>query len=151
VEGGAPTARERLNVQTGVLPVTVVVPVKNEESNLPRCLAALGSFAEIVVVDSGSTDRTQEIARAAGAKLLEFKWDGRFPKKRNWLLLNHAPAQPWVLFVDADEFVDDAFCAALAAAVEDERYAGYWLNYTNYFFGQEGTNITSPELGTIAR
>jgi cellulose synthase/poly-beta-1,6-N-acetylglucosamine synthase-like glycosyltransferase len=44
--------------------ITVVVPVKNEECNLPRCLAALSRFTEIIVVDSDSTDRTHELARA---------------------------------------------------------------------------------------
>ena len=118
-----------------MLPITVVIPVKNEEQNLPRCLAALSCFSEIVVVDSGSTDRTQEIARSSGAKILEFRWDGRFPKKRNWVLLNQALANPWVLFLDADEFVSDNFCREVAAAIGNDRCDGYWLNYTNYFLG----------------
>jgi glycosyltransferase involved in cell wall biosynthesis len=45
--------------------------------------------AEVVVVDSGSADRTQEIARQAGSSLVKFRWDGRYPKKRNWVLINH--------------------------------------------------------------
>lgn len=121
----------------GDIQVTVVVPAKNEERNLGRCLAALSRFAEVIVVDSVSTDRTQEIARAAGAKLIEFHWDGRYPKKRNWVLLNYKLANPWVLFLDADEFVDDRFCNEVAAAIASGRHNGYWLTYSNYFLGQQ--------------
>lgn len=117
------------------IPVTVAIPVKNEEVNLAACLARLARFAEIVVIDSGSTDRTPEIAASFGARLVEFTWNGRYPKKRNWFLLNDPPTQPWVLFLDADEFVDDAFCDAIAMAIEKEGCNGYWLTYTNHFLG----------------
>jgi len=118
------------------LPVTVAVPVKNEETNLARCLERLGRFAEVVAIDSGSSDRTCAIAREHGARVVEFRWDGKYPKKRNWFLLNHPPTQPWVLFLDADEFVDDAFCDAVAAAIAKDDKDGYWLRYTNYFLGR---------------
>ena len=121
---------------TRQLPITVVVPVKNEERNLARCLQPLSAFGEVLVVDSGSTDKTQEIARAAGARVLEFQWDGRFPKKRNWVLFNHEFANPWVLFIDADEVVDDNFCREIAHAINSFNCDGYWLNYTNYFLGR---------------
>lgn len=116
--------------------MTVAIPVKNEEANLAACLARLSRFAEIVVIDSGSTDRTREIAQNFGARIVDFTWDGRYPKKRNWFLLNDPPNQPWVLFLDADEFVDDAFCDALARALERDDRNGYWLTYTNHFLGR---------------
>lgn len=122
--------------KAGPIPITIVVPVKNEEANLARCLSRLGRFAEVIVVDSGSTDRTQQIALEHGARVVDFAWDGRYPKKRNWLLLNHKLACDWVLFLDADEFVDDAFCDAAAAAIRAGGYDGYWLCYTNWFLGQ---------------
>lgn len=118
------------------LPVTVAVPVKNEEANLAKCLEKLGRFAEIVVIDSGSTDKTQEIAGSFGARVVDFTWDGKFPKKRNWFLLNDPPSQPWVLFLDADEFVDNVFCDAVAEAVQEDDKDAFWLTYTNYFLGQ---------------
>lgn len=123
--------------ESGDVLVTVVVPVKNEESNLPRCLAKLARFTEVMVVDSDSTDRTQEIAREAGATLVNFEWNGRYPKKRNWVLLNHKLANPWVLFLDADELVDDRFCDEVVTKIADSRYSGFWLNYTNYFLGRQ--------------
>ncbi|KPF63284.1 glycosyltransferase family 2 protein [Porphyrobacter sp. AAP60] len=118
------------------LPVTVVVPVKNEEANLARCLERLGRFSEIVVIDSGSTDRTCEIARDYGARVVNFRWDGKFPKKRNWFLMNDPPKENWVLFLDADEFVDKAFCDALQAELPDSDLSGYWISYDNFFLGR---------------
>jgi glycosyltransferase involved in cell wall biosynthesis len=118
------------------LPVSICIPVRNEEVNLPRCLAALADFSEIVVVDSGSTDRTSEIARAAGATVLDFKWDGQFPKKRNWTLRNHHFTNPWVLFLDADECVTPAFLAELKSKLADTTNVGFWISFTNWFMGK---------------
>ncbi|MEM7766155.1 MAG: glycosyltransferase family 2 protein [Pseudomonadota bacterium] len=118
------------------VPVTVVIPVKNEAANLPRCLGALGRFAHLVVADSGSTDETPEIARESGATYLNFEWNGQFPKKRNWVLRTHAFETNWVLFLDADEFVSNAFVDAVKAAVADTPHDAFWLNYTNYFQGK---------------
>ncbi len=118
------------------LPVTVVIPVRNEALNLPRCLARLERFSEIIVVDSSSTDETPQIARNAGAKYLNFEWNGKYPKKRNWLLVNHPPQNPWVLFLDADEFITPQFCEALETALAHGGHNGYWLNYANWFLGK---------------
>ena len=80
------------------IPVTVVVPVKNEARNLPRCLKRLERFEKVYVVDSGSDDATPEVAESHGAEVVQFKWNGRFPKKRNWFLDNHTLGTEWVLF-----------------------------------------------------
>lgn len=74
--------------------MTVAIPVRNEEANLARCLERLSRFAKVVVIDSGSTDQTREIAVRFGARVVDFRWDGRYPKKRNWFLLNDPPLQP---------------------------------------------------------
>ena len=116
--------------------VTVVIPVKNEAQNLPECLSRLDGFARIVVVDSRSTDATGSIARALGAEVLQFEWNGKFPKKRNWVLRNHTFETDWVLFLDADEFVTEAFKQELATALADSPHAGYWLNYERRFLGK---------------
>jgi glycosyltransferase involved in cell wall biosynthesis len=118
------------------LPVSVVIPVRDEERNLPACLAKLGAFAEILVVDSGSKDRTRQIAETAGAKLIKFDWQGGFPKKRNWVLLNYKFNTPWVLFLDADEHLTEAFLQEARVKISQEKYEGYWLNYRNYFLGR---------------
>ena len=119
------------------LPVTVAIPVKNEERNLARCLDRLKRFAKIVVIDSGSTDRTREIAQEHGCEFVLFRWDGQFPKKRNWFLLNHPPATPWVFFLDADEYLTDEFIDELARALAMTTHAGFRVMYSNYFLGKK--------------
>jgi glycosyltransferase involved in cell wall biosynthesis len=118
------------------LPITVVVPVKNEAVNLPECLATLDGFTEIVVVDSTSTDGTADVARAGGATVLDFRWTGGFPKKRNWVLQSFAFTTEWVLFLDADERVTPKFKTAVASVIEKTDYVGFWLRYRNYFMGR---------------
>lgn len=121
------------------LDLTIAIPVKNEAMNLPGCLEAIGVglAQKVVILDSGSTDRTREIAMAAGADVLDFRWDGKFPKKRNWYLRNHPPATRWVLFLDADEYLTESFKNELRKALADSSKAGYWLNYSIYFLGKE--------------
>ncbi|TIP74934.1 MAG: glycosyltransferase family 2 protein [Mesorhizobium sp.] len=118
------------------IPITVVVPVKNEEANLGKCLSRLSRFSEVIVVDSSSTDRTPVIANEHGANIVNFSWDGKYPKKRNWLLLNVTLRNKWVLFLDADEFVNAAFCDAVDRATQDPNQCGFWLNYDNFFLGR---------------
>ncbi len=116
------------------LSISVVVPVRNEAANLGTCLAALGrDFAEVIVVDSGSTDGTARIAVEGGARLVSFEWSGGFPKKRNWVLRNVPLAADWVLFVDADESVTDEFKAELRRVLPGTALAGFWLSYRNAF------------------
>ena len=119
------------------LPVTVAIPVKNEERNLTRCLDRLKRFAKIVVIDSGSTDRTREIAQEHGCEFVLFRWDGQFPKKRNWFLLNHPPTTPWVFFLDADEYLTDEFVDELARALAMTTHVGFRVMYSNYFLGKK--------------
>lgn len=121
------------------LSLTIAIPVRNEARNLPACLAAIGrDFAtRVVVIDSGSEDATAAIAREWGAEVVEFVWDGQFPKKRNWYLREHTPATGWVLFLDADEVLTEDFKAEVRAALSGGGEAvGYWLNYSIYFLGK---------------
>ena len=126
-----------VTINTVKLPVTVVIAVKNEERNLPLCLERLSRFSKIVVIDSGSTDQTRAIAEKFGCEFIPFKWDGHYPKKRNWYLLNHRVDTPWVFFLDADEYVTDEFVNELERAIVKTQHAGFWVNYSNYFLGQE--------------
>lgn len=123
-------------IATEVLPITVVVPAKNEEKNLAKCLDCLRGFADVVVVDSASTDATGDIARQKGASVVNFEWNGRFPKKRNWYLRNHTIKTPWVLFIDADEYLSDAFKRELAQVLANTPHVGFWLTYQNHFLGK---------------
>lgn len=89
----------------GKIPVSVLVMTRNEEKCIARCLTALRDFDEIVVVDSGSADATSALAADAGAQVVNFRWSGRYPKKRQWCLDNLSLRNGWILFVDADEIV----------------------------------------------
>lgn len=120
-----------------MLPVTVVIPVKNEADNLPRCLERLSAFSQVVVVDSGSSDATCEIAQETGAEVLQFNWNGQFPKKRNWVLRNYAFTTDWVLFLDADEFVTERFVEELRRVLAETTCVGFWLNYERWFLSKQ--------------
>lgn len=90
--------------------------VKDEEAHLPDCLATVAFCDEIVVVDSGSRDRTVEIARAAGATVIEHPWRG-FAAQRNVAL--DAAHGEWALEVDADERVTPTLREGIRALVEN--------------------------------
>ncbi len=68
--------------------ISVLVPVKNEASNLRRCLPALAWADEVFVVDSQSSDETARVAAEHGAKVVQFEFNGTYPKKKNWALEN---------------------------------------------------------------
>lgn len=119
-----------------MIPVSVVIPVKNEEKNLPHCLSLLTEFDEVIVVDSDSTDSTPDIVKEFRRKLVNFKWNGKFPKKRNWVLRNIKLRNKWVFFLDADEFVTDSFIKELSKSINDTDKVGFWVNYINDFLGK---------------
>jgi len=119
------------------IPITVIVPVKNEALNLPDCLKKLQRFSQLMVIDSGSTDTTPEIATQFGAELHNFQWNGKFPKKRNWTLKNISIENDWVLFLDADEFVTEAFVDEVALKIQDQSFNGYTIQFENFFMGKK--------------
>lgn len=126
-----------MNKATSGLPVSVCIPVKNEEVNLAACLPLLGDFDDVVVVDSGSDDQTVAIAHGAGAKVVQFQWNGQFPKKRNWMLRNHAFDHPWVLFLDADERMNGAFVEELRQVLPSTPHVGFHVSFINWFMGAQ--------------
>lgn len=85
------------------VPISVLVQTKNEEAAIGRCLAALIEFDEVIVVDSNSTDRTAALAKEAGRDVVNFTWDGAYPKKKQWQLDNLKTKHEWILLIDADE------------------------------------------------
>ncbi|MDD5199694.1 MAG: glycosyltransferase family 2 protein [Terrimicrobiaceae bacterium] len=96
--------------------ITAIILTKNEEADLPRCLAALAGFADLIVLDSGSGDRTRDIAFEYDARFIEHPFES-FGKQRNWVLDNHRFATEWVLFMDADEVATPAFKEAVQRAI----------------------------------
>lgn len=119
------------------IPVTVIIPVKNEEINIKKCLNKLESFSQVIVVDSSSTDRTKEYVINSGSEYVNFVWNGAYPKKRNWVLDNYPVKNDWVLFLDADEFVNQEFIEEVVRSISVGGYDAFWLSYKNYFMGRE--------------
>jgi glycosyltransferase involved in cell wall biosynthesis len=122
---------------TSRVPVSVLVPIKNEAENLPRCLSSVSWADEIFVVDSQSTDGSAEIAQRHGAKVVQFEFNGTWPKKKNWAL-EHLPFKNnWVFILDADEVLpaeaETEFARAIANAGE---IVGYWINRRFLFLGR---------------
>jgi glycosyltransferase involved in cell wall biosynthesis len=117
-------------------PVSVIVPVKNEEANLRRCLPALAWADEVFVVDSQSTDATAEVAAAHGAALVQFRFNGTYPKKKNWALDNLPFRNDWVLIVDADEVVPPELAAEIGDRIGSGEAEGFYLNMKYFFLGR---------------
>ena len=119
------------------LPVSVIVPIRNEAQNLSRCLASVGWADEIFVVDSQSTDGSERIAEEFGARVVQFEFNGTWPKKKNWALENLPFRNEWVFILDADEVVpaegEMEFRVAIANAGPT---AGYWINRRFLFMGR---------------
>lgn len=113
--------------------LTVVIPTRNEERNIEKCLLAIGDWCLVIVIDSLSSDQTKQIAKSYGATVLEFDWDGLYPKKRNWFLDSPFVNTEWVCFVDADEIITPEFKDEVDAKIKNKEYDGYWLNYTINF------------------
>ena len=118
------------------LPVSVIVPVRNEAHNLPRCLESLRGVGEIYVVDSQSTDTTAEIARSFGATVVQFHYHGGWPKKRQWALDTLPLGYDWVLLLDADEVLTPELVAEIRRAICDANVDGYYVGLEMFFFGR---------------
>ena len=111
------------------MPISVLIPVKNEAANLPRCLGSVKWADEIFVVDSHSTDETVEIAARHGAKVIQFDFNGTWPKKKNWALENLPFRNEWVFILDADEVLPAEAEIEFASAVSNAKeISGYWIN-----------------------
>lgn len=119
-----------------LLPVSVIVAVRNEEKNLPRCLEALREAGEVYVVDSASTDATPEVARRFGAKLVQFHYQGGWPKKRQWAMDNLPLAFDWILLLDADEVVTPELAQEIRCSIINDGVNGYYISLRMFFLGR---------------
>jgi glycosyltransferase involved in cell wall biosynthesis len=105
------------NAMTPRVPVSVLIPIKNEAENLPRCLKSVQWADEILVVDSHSTDRSAQTAEQHGAKVVQFDFNGTWPKKKNWALENLPFKNDWVFILDADEVLPAEAQAEFSSAI----------------------------------
>lgn len=115
-------------------PLSVLIPTLNEALNVRACLESVRWAEEVVVVDSGSTDGTIEIARTISDRVLIHEYENSAAQK-NWALpqLGHR----WVLIVDADERVTPSLRAEIESVLADPRRRdGYWIRRANHFLGR---------------
>ncbi len=131
----------------GSVPVSVLIPVKNEQRNIAECLRRVQWATEIVVADSQSVDKTIPMAQALGADVYQFYYStGGWPKKKNWALETVAWKNKWVLILDADEYMTPELAEEVRQVVSGtwkpwkEGSAGcgdgYWLNRRFMFIGR---------------
>lgn len=117
------------------LPLSVIIITKNEEKNIAACLAGVASFAaEIIVVDSKSTDNTVAIARKYTKKIIcaTFK---NYKEKRHCGL--HHATQDWILFLDADERISEQGEAEIRRVILSKDSAdGYCIPFKHFFLGK---------------
>src|SRR5579864_5902547 len=110
-------------------PVSVLIPVRNEQENIADCLATVAWANEVIVVDSASTDDTARLAYQHGARVVQFSYVPGGPRKKNWALKNLSFRNQWILILDADERITPALASQVASALCDPQgHAGFYLN-----------------------
>ena len=119
------------------LPITVIVAARNEAHNLPRCLQSLRSAGEVYVIDSQSTDATVQIAESYGAHVVQFHYQGGWPKKRQWAIDSLPLTYDWIFLVDADEALTPELAAEIRSAIRNPDCDGYYIALRMFFLGRE--------------
>lgn len=112
------------------------MPVLDEEENIGDGLASVAWAGEIVVVDSHSRDRTVEIAKRCGARVVQFDYSGTGPKKKAWALSSLELAHDWILLLDADERVTPELREEIARELAAPRADGYYIDRELVFMGK---------------
>lgn len=142
---------------TRISSISVIVLTKNEEAGLGFTLDRLRDFDDVIVVDSLSNDRTVEIARSHHIRVVDFEWNGQYPKKKQWALENAGARNEWILLLDADEFPSASLLRELAAiqpALDNTTYGAYDIDLLYRFSGRylrHGHVVTKRSLLHIER
>lgn len=116
--------------------MSVIIPVRNEAHNLPRCLGSLRGVGEVYVIDSQSNDRTAEVAEHFGGQIVQFHYHGGWPKKRQWALDTLPLAYDWVLLLDADESLTPELFHEIQQAIQKTEIDGYYTGLDMFFLGK---------------
>jgi glycosyltransferase involved in cell wall biosynthesis len=116
--------------------VSVLILTLNEESNIEACLRALSWSDDVVVLDSFSTDRTVELAGAAGGRVVQRHFDN-WSAHQNWAVQNIQFRHPWVLYLDADErCTSELHADVVKAAAANDTHAAFRIRRKDYFMGR---------------
>jgi len=114
--------------------LSVVIITRNEEANIGRCLQSVKMADEVIVVDSGSTDRTIEIARNMGAQTFSIPWAGYGQSKRK--AVDRASGK-WILSIDADEVISPELADEISRIISGEsEFDGYFIKRKTNFLGK---------------
>jgi glycosyltransferase involved in cell wall biosynthesis len=114
--------------------ITAIIISRNEEHSISQAIASLKGFSEIIVMDSGSTDKTVETAKSLGALVYQTDWPG-YARQRQRAILK--ATNEWVLFLDADEALDDKLKQEIGRISPADPARGYFIKRDNYFIGQK--------------
>ena len=114
--------------------ITVVILTKNEEKNITAVVQNAKKVAkDVLIVDSGSTDKTVQLAEENGAKVVYRAWDNDFSAQRNFAL-QHVKTE-WILYLDADEIMNDELCCAVEKALATKTQKQYSIMRRIHAFG----------------
>ena len=113
-----------------MIPASIVIVTKNEEANIDAALDSVKDAAEIVVIDSFSSDRTIEICRKYTDKVFQKEWEGYAKQKQSAVDLAEGP---WVFMLDADERFTPELKAEVINAVEEDSHDGFYAPRKNFF------------------
>ena len=114
--------------------VTTIIATLNEEIHIDRCVRSVDDLGPVFVVDAGSRDGTAQIARSAGATVIEHEWQG-YSEQKNWALGNLPIATEWVLFLDADEYLTPELIGEIRTRIAGADYDAYYVPRMNIFMG----------------
>lgn len=115
------------------IPLSAAIITKNEEDRLPECLRSISFCRDIVVVDSGSTDRTVGVAQDFGCRVFREDWKGYGPQKNSAL---SRCRHDWVLLLDADERLGEGGIEAVASVLRKPEATAYTLKRKNFLHGR---------------
>ena len=124
---------QRPTDSTATLPITVIIPVRNEARNLLRCLESLRGVGEVYVIDSNSSDETAGIARSFDATVVQFTYRSGWPKKRQWAMDTLPITYDWILLLDADEALTSQLAEEIRRAIQDPNVDGYYIALQMFF------------------
>jgi glycosyltransferase involved in cell wall biosynthesis len=129
--------------------ITAVIFAKNEENNIKECIDSVPKEMPILVVDSFSSDQTRILAEKAGVRVVDFKWNGKYPRKKEWTRRQFSEDE-WLLLLDADMRCTPEIYAEARKIVESGRYSAASIEISYWFMGKELKHGSRPSyLGLI--
>jgi glycosyltransferase involved in cell wall biosynthesis len=135
IESQSQIEEKKARSNPALLPISVIVPIRNEARNLPRCLESLAVAGEVYVIDSQSTDSSAAIADSYGAKIVQFHYRGGWPKKRQWAMDTLPFAFDWILLLDADEVLTPELAEEIRIAIQNPGVNGFYIRLQLFFLG----------------